>query len=334
MPKTHLSPHDRYIRSILSNAPVAREFFEKHLPKEVLKAIDFSTLEPQKDSFINDKLHLQVADLLFSVNFNGDPGYLYLLLEHTSKPDRFLPYRMLQYTLGIMDQHLKKLKDQKIRKKKLPLIVPLILYTGKRPYTYSTDLFDLFGQEKELARSIFLSPYQLIDLHKIPDETLREAYYWFGAAALTAKHIRNADLVSLIKSMINLLERLKNEGLDSYVFITLSYVFEAGKVTDEEAYREIIRSDLSDGEKEKVMTLAEIFRQKGYQEAKEEAMVFAEQYRQKGKVEGKLEGKLEALHATALNLFKIGMTIEQVSEATELSREEVQDLWNQNTSIH
>jgi len=307
VPKNHLSPHDRYIRSILSNAPVAVEFFEKHLPKDVIKAIDFSTLMPQKDSFVNDKLRLKVADLLFSVNVNGDPGYIYLLLEHASTPDRFLPYRMLQYTLSIIDHHLKKHPKEK----KLPLVVPLILYTGDKPYTYSTDLFDLFGKEKDLAKSTFLSPYQLIDLNKISDETLREAYYWFGAAALTAKHIRDFDLVSLVKSMIDLFLRLKDEGLDNYVHVTLSYIFDAGEVKDEEAFRDILQSGLSSDDKEKIMTLAEIFLQKG-----------------------KVEGKLEALHETALNLFKLGMNKEQVAQATTLSLQEVQDIWKQATTKH
>ena len=311
MPKNHLSPHDRYIRSILSNLPVAREFFEKNLPEDVVKAIDFSTLTPQKDSFVNDKLRLKVADLLFSVSFNGDPGYIYLLTEHASTPDRFLPYRMLQYTMSIMDQHLKKHPKDK----KLPLVVPLILYTGDKPYTYSTDLFDLFGKEKNLAKSTFLSPYQLIDLNKIPDETLREAYYWFGAAALTAKHIRDFDLVSLAKSMVDLLERLKEDGLSSYVYITLSYMFTEGEIKDEEAFRDVIRSGLSSNDEEIVMTLAE-------------------QYRQKGILEGKLEGKLEALHETALNLFKFGMSADQVSQATTLPLQEIQALWKKNASQH
>lgn len=271
----------------------------------------FSTLKAQKDSFINDKLRLKVADLLFSVNFNGDPGYIYLLLEHTSKPDRFLPYRMLQYTLGIMDQHLKKLEDQKVRDKKLPLIVPLILYTGKKPYTYSTDLFELFGKERDLAKTTFLNPFQLIDLNKISDATLREAYYWFGAAALTAKHIRDFDLVLFLKNMIDLLDRLKEKGLNSYVYLTLSYMFIEGEIKDEEAFRNIIRSGLSSNDEEIVMTLAEKYRQKG-----------------------KLEGKLEALQETALNLIKLGVNIEKVSQATKLPLQEIQDLWSQNTSTH
>jgi len=319
MPKNHLSPHDRYIRSILSNTPVAREFFEKHLPPEVIKTIDFSTLEVRKDSFINDKLRLQVADLLFSVNFHGDPGYIYLLLEHASTPDRLLPYRMLQYTLSIMEHHLKKSK-----KKKLPLVVPLILYTGNKPYTYSTDFFELFEKEKELARSTFLNPYQIIDLNKIPDETLRDAYYWFGAAALTAKHIRDFDLVSLVKSMVNLLDRLKKDGFDNYVHLTLSYIFTTGEVKDEEGFRDVIRSGLSSSDEEIVMTLAEKYRQKGYQEGKRDSMIAVEQYIQKG--------KLEALYETALNLFKLGMSAAQVVQATGLSLQEVRNLSRQNVS--
>lgn len=183
-----------------------------------------------------------------------------------------------------------------------------------------------YDEEKELAKSVFLSPYQLIDLNKIPDETLREAYYWFGAAALTAKHIRDFDLVSLVQNMIDLLNRLKEEGLDDYVFITLSYIFEASEVKDKEAFREIIRSGLSDEEKEKFMTLAELFRQEGLQEG----MIIAEQYLEKGRV----EGELKALHKTALNFLKLGISAEQVAQATTLPLQEVQDLWKKNASQH
>jgi predicted transposase/invertase (TIGR01784 family) len=59
-------------------------------------------------------------------------------------------------------------------------------------------------------------------------------------------------------------------------------------------------------------------------------MTLAEKYRQ----EGKLEGKLEALHEIALNLLSLGMSTEQVAQATKLPRQEVQDLWKQNATKH
>src|SRR5260221_6445814 len=125
MPKKHLTPHDHYTRSILSKPLVAQELFEHHLPEWIKKKIDFSTLALQKESFINDNLKLQIADLLYSANFDGKKGYVYLLLEHASTPDKLLPFRMLKYILAVMDHHLKQNGD-----KVLPLVYPMILYTG------------------------------------------------------------------------------------------------------------------------------------------------------------------------------------------------------------
>src|SRR3546814_1560203 len=96
MTKSRISPHDRYIRSMMTNPKVIQEFFESNLPQEIKEVIDFSSITPRKDSFIDDKLRLQIADILFSVKFRGELGYLYLLLEHASTPDMMLPFRMLK----------------------------------------------------------------------------------------------------------------------------------------------------------------------------------------------------------------------------------------------
>ena len=102
------SPHDRYFRHIMSNPEVVKEFFKKHLPLNIKTAINFETIKPQKDSFIGDNLKLQIAGLLFSAEFNGKPGYIYLLLEHQSVPDKLMAFRMLKYVVAIMEQHIKK----------------------------------------------------------------------------------------------------------------------------------------------------------------------------------------------------------------------------------
>ena len=48
--------------------------------------------------------------------------------------------------------------------------------------------------------------------------------------------------------------------------------------------------------------------------------------REEGRKEGREEGKIEALHNTARNLLKIGMSPDNVSEATGLSVEEIKAL--------
>src|SRR3990167_7952036 len=160
MAKNNLSYHDRFTRSLMTNPKVIQEFFHKNLPDSLRELIDFSSIHLQKESHINDKLNSQIIDLLYKADFNGKPGFLYLLIEHASKPHPLLPFRLLKYMIGVMEDHLKVTKA-----KELPLVYPLILYTGKRPYTHTLDLFDLFPEkEREIAKQTLFSPYHLIDL--------------------------------------------------------------------------------------------------------------------------------------------------------------------------
>ncbi|MEN8236602.1 MAG: Rpn family recombination-promoting nuclease/putative transposase [Pseudomonadota bacterium] len=145
--KSRLSPHDRYARSSLLQPKVAREFFNEHLPVAIKKCVDLSSLAPQKESYINDKLHAKVVDILFSVDFAGEDGYLYLLIEHASTPDPLLPLRMLQYVLAIMEEHCRRTGESK-----LPIVFPMIFYTGRKEYKHSTNIYDLFGKHKKLSR--------------------------------------------------------------------------------------------------------------------------------------------------------------------------------------
>ena len=166
---------------------------------------------------------------------------------------------MLKYSLGVIDHHLKKTNDHK-----LPLVYSLILYSGQKPFPYSTDVFDLFGKEKDRARSVFLQPYRLIDLTQVPDEILRD-YYWFGAAALISKHIHDPDILPIFKNVIILLRNIENQGGLDYVYITLSYIIEAGEVQDKDEFMKAIKSGLANIEKEKIMTLVEQWKQEGFQ---------------------------------------------------------------------
>ena len=59
--------------------------------------------------------------------------------------------------------------------------------------------------------------------------------------------------------------------------------------------------------------------EKGLQEGLQEGL-------QKGKAEGKAEGRQEEKHSIALNLKKLGVSIEQIAFATGLSIEEIEKL--------
>jgi len=84
--------------------------------------------------------------------------------------------RVFRYLTLLLERHI----AQKKNPLPLPLVYPIIVYTGAKPYTYATDFFNLFGTEnKELAKSLFLSPFQLVDVCRKSDEEIKK-HDWFG----------------------------------------------------------------------------------------------------------------------------------------------------------
>jgi len=329
MTNSPLNPHDRFFRTMMTEPKVIREFFEQNLPSNIKSVIDYATIQLQKESFIDDKLKLQITDLLYSAEFSGKIGYLYLLVEHQSTPDRLMAFRILKYIVAIMEHHVKQTKAGKLGK--LPIVYPMIFYTGNKSYNYSTDLFDLFGskEERELAKDILWQPYRLIDLSKISDEKLKE-FLRYGVIARTMKHIYQRDFLPILKDIIKDLRDIEAIGEKSYIYAILSYIVEAGEVSKQE-FIETVKTGLSQVNEVNIMTLAEQFRQEGYEKAK---AVLAEQFMregeqrgiEKGKLEGRQEGEQEALKAVAIKLFSQGMTIPQVANITGLSVWDVEQL--------
>jgi predicted transposase YdaD len=132
---------------------------------------------------------LSSADILFETKFEGKTGYLYLLLEHQSTSDRLMPFRVLNYMVRIMQQHIEVYKT-----KLLPIVYPMIFATTKRLYKGPRDIFQLFGEQEKLARSILFKPFQLVDVNTVSEEELKE-HLWSGAMMYAMKHIYDKNVV-------------------------------------------------------------------------------------------------------------------------------------------
>lgn len=76
------NPHDRFFRESMGNVTTAKDFLTHYLPKNVLQIIDLNTLEPQKDSFINQELEEGFSDLLFKVDISGKEGIKQFLITY------------------------------------------------------------------------------------------------------------------------------------------------------------------------------------------------------------------------------------------------------------
>lgn len=179
--KKILTPHDLLFKKSLENKEAATHFVKQYMPRDILSMIKLTTLEVQNITFIEQDLTTSASDVIFRVETtNREQAYLYFLLEHQRKAERLMPFRLLKYCLKLMDLHL-----QKYQTETLPLILPLVVYNGEKPYHFSMDIFDLFHESvREKARNTLVTPYPLLDLSQYNLDEVKDDS--FIASLLTA----------------------------------------------------------------------------------------------------------------------------------------------------
>ena len=74
--------HDQLFKKAMENPMVAKDFLNTHLPDHIKSIIDLSTIKIEKETFIEKSLQNSACDVLFSVKFNNNKGYIYTLIEH------------------------------------------------------------------------------------------------------------------------------------------------------------------------------------------------------------------------------------------------------------
>lgn len=309
------NPHDRFFRRAMSDIRVAREFFMQHLPAAIQAGIDFDTLSFHKESFIDEELKTSAADVIYSTTINHQQVYLYILVEHQSTVDKWMTFRLLRYMVRILEHHRMQFPETN-----LPVVYPLIFYNGPTQYTGSTDLFALFGEHKNLAKDIFMRPFQLIDTQQIPDEELRK-YQWAGILEFVLKHRFMRDFLVVAEPLMRWLHQVERMDGYTYAKTVLKYIFDGLEGHDAKAVVEIAKQHLSPKLEGDAMTFADQLRQEGYQQGIQEGLIqgktFGEQLRQEGYQQGIQQGEKQ-LHLVAERLLAKDLSPTVVAEITGL----------------
>lgn len=219
--------HDKQFRQSMHNPIIAQNFFENYLPDWAKNEIELGKLELQPDTFLSATAKAYYTDLLYKVPIHGKEGFLFLLVEHKSYPERFLPLQIMEY----MTQIWRKYVTTHSKAKTLPIIYPVTFYHGKQsPYPYSTRLTDLFDN-REMAEKIWSQTCQLIDMTMIPDEEIK-THQHTALFELIFKHIFDRDIAPIIADIIEsgILTKTYQSHRD-FVIAMLKYVMGTGNST-------------------------------------------------------------------------------------------------------
>jgi len=227
------TPHDATFRQFLTQPDIARDFMALHLPPELRVRCDLSTLKLESGSFVEDNLRQYFSDVLYSLKTTAGDGYIHVLIEHQSAPDKHMAFRLMRYAVAVMQRHLEA------GHKKLPLVIPILFYTGRRtPYPYSNRWLDEFD-DPVLADRLYSHSFPLIDVTVIPDDEIMQ-HRSMAALTLLQKHIRQRDLTDLMDRLVSILKA--GDHSSSQVISLVHYMVQVGETSDAKAFvRELAR---------------------------------------------------------------------------------------------
>ena len=295
------TPHDAVFKTFLSRVETARDFIELHLPSSLTQICKLDTLRLESGSFLEDDLRPYYSDILYSLETTRGAGYVHVLIEHQSAPDKLMAFRLMRYAVAAMQRHLES------GHKTLPLVIPILFYQGRRsPYPWSMRWLDNFA-DPETARQLYSGAFPLVDITVIPDDDIMQ-HRSMAALTLVQKHIRQRDMAQLLDKLTHLL--LLEQMSGQQITVLVNYMAQAGDAEDTRTllYGLAQRVPQHGG---LLMTLAETWLAEGME---------------KGVQQGIKEGKHQALLQVAEAMRKRGIDDAAILEMTGLAEDELQRL--------
>ena len=119
--------HDKIFRTVLSNKKDACKFINNiiNLKNKIIE----NHLQLYKTSFVTSEFKNKEADIVYKLKDKN----IFILIEHQTKIDYSMPYRILSYQHEIIRSII---DTSKINTKNYnwPIVIPIVLYTGKKKY--------------------------------------------------------------------------------------------------------------------------------------------------------------------------------------------------------
>lgn len=63
-------------------------------------------LKLESGSFVENELRQNFSDVLYSLKTTAGDGYIHILIEYQSTPDKHMAFRLIRYAVAVMQRHL------------------------------------------------------------------------------------------------------------------------------------------------------------------------------------------------------------------------------------
>jgi len=228
--------YDKIFKDVLQNQEEVAQFINKFGNYQVNR----EELEIYNPNYITEKFEYKNADIVYKLRDKE----LYFLIEHQTKVDYSMAYRIFNYCLEIIRSVVENKKINRIAYR-YPRIVPIVLYTGNQKWNSSNSFAELQeGESKSEIDSIEVK-YKLVDVNEYEIEELLKENTLFANAMILEKCKNNEEVM---KALSSIRKNIKNNKQLKELKRIVIYLYEN---EDETTLKQIIKI-LEESELEKI----------------------------------------------------------------------------------
>ena len=159
-----MASHDHSYKLLFSHPRMVRDLIVGFVRGRWRTQMDLRTLEKGNTQFVADNLRSRASDMIWRSR-TAKNARVYLLLEFQSAVEPLMAVRVLTY-VALLYQDLAK--SGQIQRRRLPPILPIVLYRGDRRWTAPTSLGPLFRTSVSPPKGFRAQiRYQLIDVRRL-----------------------------------------------------------------------------------------------------------------------------------------------------------------------
>ena len=160
---------DGVLRLLFSDPRLTQDLMLGFVSGSLDKWLDWATLKQVAADHVDESLQRSENDMIWEVRTRqGDALYVYLMLEFQAQPDWLMALRMSNY-VGQFYRGLSTRAEIR-RRQYFPPVLPVVLYTGEKPWTAAESMEELVKGELPGWEGYGLRmKYLLVDMWKSPE---------------------------------------------------------------------------------------------------------------------------------------------------------------------
>ncbi len=157
--------HDRSAKRLLGHPKVVADLLRAFVPEQWLEGIDYEGLRPSFTEHVDTGFAKRIGDIAWTTSYDGG-GELAILIEAQSTCDHAMAPRMSTLASMLAEHRARRTPEQP-----LPNLLPIVYYTGRAPWTASTDLANMIDSRQAALPFMRRPCYLLIDAGRIVSQS-------------------------------------------------------------------------------------------------------------------------------------------------------------------